>query len=533
MTGHVTRRGFLAASTATSLGTFTGCERAPAWSGGWVGDGVPRAHRLRSALARAEPALQGRCSLIVVGAGIAGLAAARAAQRAGIDDVRVFELHDQAGGNSRGHRLAGLPCPLGAHYLPLPGPEAHEVAEWLHEIGLARQELGRTIYDERHLCHSPQERLFFEGTWHEGLLPPAEAGSATHRQYRRFAARVADAQGNLGFAMPTRRAPWTDAHAALDTQTFAQWLDAHGLDDVRLRWYLDYACRDDYGAGVDRVSAWAGLHYFASRHGFHAPGDAEGEREPVLTWPEGNAWLVERLAAPLGPRLRTGLLATRVAVERTAVSVDLWDDAAQRAERWSAPQVVLALPLLVAARVLESPPEALRQAVTALRYAPWLVANLQLAHPLLDRPGAVLAWDNVSFGSSGLGYVNAQHQSLSTVPGATLHTAYRTLPVAQRAALLERPWTDWAQVVIDDMAATHPDLPDKLRRIELARHGHAMSIPLPGVRGHAALGALRDGRATPRLHWAHADLAGYSVFEEAFTAGDAAGRAAARSLHGT
>ena len=175
------------------------------------------------------------------------------------------------------------------------------------------------------------------------------------------------------------------------------------------------------------------------------------------------------------------------------------------------------------------PGEALAQSASALRYAPWLVANLQLDRPLLDRPGAPPSWDNVSYGSAGLGYVNAQHQSLSAVPNTTVLTAYRALPQAQRASMLDQPWQHWARAVIDDLATTHPDLPGKVKRIDLARHGHAMSIPLPGVRGHAALRALRDG-TTPRLHWAHADLAGYSVFEEAFTAGDAAGRAAALAL---
>ena len=49
------------------------------------------------------------------------------------------------------------------------------------------------------------------------------------------------------------------------------------------------------------------------------------------------------------------------------------------------------------------------------------------------------------------------------------------------------------------------------------RWGHAMAIPLPGVQRHPALLALR--RARGRVRYAHADLAGYSVFEEAFTAG--------------
>ena len=50
------------------------------------------------------------------------------------------------------------------------------------------------------------------------------------------------------------------------------------------------------------------------------------------------------------------------------------------------------------------------------------------------------------------------------------------------------------------------------------RHGHAMSIPVPGTRSDPARTALRQARG--RLRFAHADLAGYSVFEEAFEAGN-------------
>jgi hypothetical protein len=392
---------------------------------------------------------------------------------------------------------------------------------------------GRMVADERYLCHSPQERLFIDGAWQEGLLPPADPASATQSQYLKLSRLVDRAQRELGFALPSHRAPWTAAHAALDAQPFSGWLGAAGLDDARLRWYLDYCCRDDYGAGSDVVSAWAGLHYFASRHGFRVPGAADEERDAVLTWPEGNAWLVRKLTEPLGDRWQGRSVVTRVATDRHGVSVDLWNEAAQRAERWSAERAIVALPLFVAARITESPPAALHEAAALLRYAPWLVANLHLDAPMLDRVGAAPAWDNVVYGSPGLGYVDAQHQSLSPMPGATVLTAYRALPVEQRAALLDRPWQDWARVVVDDLAVVHPDLPRKLRRIDLARHGHAMSIPRPGVRGHPALQALRDAPRASRLHWAHADLAGYSVFEEAFTAGDTAGRAAAAALRGT
>ena len=71
----------------------------------------------------------------------------------------------------------------------------------------------------------------------------------------------------------------------------------------------------------------------------------------------------------------------------------------------------------------------------------------------------------------------------------------------------------------------HPDLPAKLRRIDLMRYGHAMSIPIPGVRSSPALQALAAPQK--RLQFAHADLSSYSVFEEAFFHGTRAGRAAA------
>ncbi len=523
------RRRLLVAATAAAASPLLSCTRpdpAPPLQGSWVGAAHERGHRLQQPLpADARGALARKATVLIVGAGVAGLAAARGFMRAGVDDVQLLELEDQPGGNSRAHHMGGMACPLGAHYLPQPGAPAHEVNEWLHELGLLRHELGRTVADERHLCHSPQERLFVDGAWHEGLLPPADPGSATLAQYRRFAARVAALPA---FAIPSHRAPWTAAHGALDRISMARWLAEQGLDDERLRWYLDYCCRDDYGAGLSTVSAWAGLHYFASRHGFHAPGDGGGsgdEREPVFTWPEGNAWLVQRLAAPLAGRLHGGRVVVRVQEDRQGVQVLVWNGA--QLEAWTASTVVLAVPLFVARRLLVDPPEALQQVADASVQAPWLVANLQLDKPLLDREGVPAAWDSVAYGSRALGYVDAMHQSLRPHAGASVLTAYRSLVAAERPALLAEPWAHWSQQVVDDIAAVHPDLRQRLQRIDLMRYGHGMAVPVPGLHGTAAArAALRGGRG--RLRFAHADLAGYSVFEEAFTAGCEAAAAPCR-----
>ncbi len=564
---------------------WAGCARtdAPGYDGAWMGAAHERGHQLREApesqgsresrelrasrashaasaastatagAAAATPgapsaaSVQRRAGVIVVGAGVSGLATARALLRAGIDDVHVFDLEDAAGGNSRGHTMGGMACPLGAHYLPVPGAQALEVAELLADLGLSKTHQGKTVFDERTLCHSPQERLFIDGQWVEGLLPPIEAlpiaqQADARQQYLRFHAAIEDARDDQAFCVPTARAKASPAAAAriatLDAVSFSTWLDTQGYTAPALRWYLDYCCRDDYGAGAGFVSAWAGVHYFASRHGFHAPGaDAPepAERDAVLTWPEGNAWLTQRLAAPLRERLHTGHMALRVREGRHHASVDFWNARTQQLETWRARHVVLAVPLFIAVRLLENPPPALTHAAALIPYAPWLVANLRLREPLADAGGAAPAWDNVLMGSASLGYVDAMHQSTRPHPGPTVLTAYWALGGAsvqelrtQRARLLEAPWSLWAGSVVRELEPAHPDLGARVQRIDLMRYGHAMAIPVPGVQSNKALLALAQMRG--RVRFAHSDLAGYSVFEEALFHGERAGRAIVQDL---
>ena len=119
-----------------------------------------------------------------------------------------------------------------------------------------------------------------------------------------------------------------------------------------------------------------------------------------------------------------------------------------------------------------------------------------------------------------LGYVDAMHQSTRPYPGPTVLTSYWALGGddaaqlhANRSRLLADPWQAWAGRIVDDLARAHPDLPGKVERVDLMRYGHAMSVPVPGLRGSAALHALAQPQR--RVHFAHADLSTYSVFEEA------------------
>lgn len=549
----------VASLSAASL--LSGCQSPPpALKYAFAGIDMERGHTLRDLLAQGtlpEPAVVRRAQVIIAGGGVAGLAAARSLRLAGVHDFALLELEDTAGGNSRAGAVNGVACPLGAHYLPVPGDHAPEVQDLLEELGLRQRVAGRWEYGGeggRHLCHSPQERLYFEHEWQEGLLPVQGVGESTLAQYRRFAQAVDAASRAARFTMPlfaalNQKTGLTTVHQALDAITLEAWLQQQGLDDAHLRWYLDYCCRDDYGAGIARVSAWAGLHYFASRHGFHAPGEAVAEdREGVLTWPEGNGWLTQQLMAPLkaAGQLRTATSVLRIAETRRGVEVDAYNHQTGNVERWQAPRCVVALPVFVAARVVQNPPAFLAQAAQRLQWAPWLVANIHLGTALTDRPGAAPAWDNVIYGDTnpgGLGYVDATHQKLDPRPGATVLTYYQALgdvPDA-RQQLATHSAEHWGRAALSSLAGPHPDLLQRATRVQVTRYGHAMSIPVPGGQQFLSQIGLQGSQskrklllngerqrpiptpATARLAFAHSDWSGYSVFEEAFTRGHAAG----------
>ena len=542
---NIERRALIRAPIGFAGLYVSGCRRLDSIEGGFTGTTPERGHLLREAWAEKPPDITRTVHTLIAGGGIAGLAAARALRLAGHDDFALLELEDRAGGNSRGGAVLGIACPLGAHYLPVPGDDARAVQDFLEELGLRRRVAGRWVYDERHLCHSPQERLFFHGQWQDGLLPVQGVSADTLAQYRRFAQAVGAAQRAARYAIPVQKSAFAPVQLAQDAMTFKAWLAAQGFSDPQLLWYLDYCCRDDFGAGIGTVSAWAGLHYFASRHGFYAPGEGEREADAgVLTWPQGNGWLSERLTAPLGERLHTGCVVHLIEVGRDGVTVDALDVATGRRERWQARQVMVALPVHVAARVVQPLPAALRERAAGLRSAPWLVANLRLRAPLDDRPGAAPSWDNVLYGSAGLGYVDAMHQSLAPVPGPTVLTWYHALGDVPggREQLLRRPWSHWRDAVLAEVGAAHADLAAKTLRIDITRYGHAMAVPVPGVLNqirlqHTSIQRKQLSKSeysdaliwpdAPQLAFAHSDWSGYSVFEEAFTLGHAAGAAIA------
>ena len=532
------RRAFLAALASPLIGACDFIDGKPEPAGELLGPDMALGHRLRDALLD-RPTSSVRVPIAIIGGGIGGLSAAWQLTRQGVSDFRLFEMEAEPGGNARSGENAVSPFPWGAHYLPLPTREGRSIRQLLADLGVLSGNIdaAQPVYDERYLVHTPQDRLYLNGLWQDGVLPKIGVSQRDLDQYQRFEDMIQrfkdqrDRSGRKPFAVPIGYSGIDRNARALDADNFRDWLIAQGFDSPYLHWYADYACRDDYGARAADTSAWAGLHYYACRDGQAAHADSHN----VLTWPEGNGWLVKRLAEWLhahrsGP-IQTRSLCTRLATGRSGAVLDVYLAEERRSVRVHAEQVIWAAPAFVLARVWENPPPGLREAAAAVDYAPWLVANLTLDAPPADLGPASLAWDNVLYDSGSVGYVVATHQAIRVKPGATVITWYRPLfegsPREARARLANTGWKAWVDEIVAELARPHPSLPGSLQRIDVWRWAHAMPRPVPGFLGSSLTTLL--ARLNRPLSFAHSDLRGLSLFEEAHDAGV---RAAMRAASG-
>lgn len=462
--------------------------------GGFALEAADTGHRLRDRQPYAGPRERRKHEVVIVGGGMSGLAAAWRLRKRGFDDFVVLELEDRAGGNSRWGENETSRFPWAAHYLPLPDPGNTVVRELCEEFGLLRG--GE--FDERWLCHSPQERLFIHGRWQEGLEPLTGSTGEDLRQMKRFDEQMRDFGSTGAFTLPLDRGleKATPAMRALDGISMAEWMRREGYSSEPLRWLIDYSTRDDYGTHADAASAFAGIHYFASR-----PHEEKGP----LTWPEGNGWLMERLLESVRSHVRTGTMVRRVTKQGAR-----WQVYTEKT-LYDAGLVIFAAPTFLAGWLVDPAPP--RYPFDA---APWLVANLTLDRWPRNH-GFDFAWDNVIYRSPALGYVVATHQSLATRHPQTVWTFYWALAdgnaVDQRRILLGGDWNYWKEKILSDLERPHPDIRQCVRRMDIFRIGHAMPRPSPGSMFNETRRALC--RHTGTLVYANSDMSGLSLFEEA------------------
>src|SRR5215207_7693757 len=204
---------FLGAPFALAACGGRGDATPPLPEGEVVGASDRLGHLIRDGL-RPEPEAWERAGVVIVGGGVAGLAAAWRFLRAGFEDFVLLELEPEPGGTARsGSEHGVVPYPWGAHYLPAPQKENRALVTLLGELGVLEgaDAEGEPVVAEQFLCRDSEERVYYHGRWYEGLYLHAGADAEDARQLQLFNAEVdwwaawRDAEGRRAFDIPAAR----------------------------------------------------------------------------------------------------------------------------------------------------------------------------------------------------------------------------------------------------------------------------------------------------------------------------------------
>lgn len=304
-----------------------------------------------------------RCDVLVVGAGFAGLNAARRLWRQGVD-VRVVEARSRLGGRVWSETLPdGVVVDHGGQWI---GPGQDRLQALADEFGVA-------TFPTYTSGQGVEVRQGLRARY-AGLIPTSDAAAAAEGIEAIFELDLLAGQVPL-------EAPWTAAGAyALDEQTLGSWLSAHVKSPVA-RSMIDVAVKAIFGAEAAEISLLFALFYLHSGGGLmqlaRTTGGAQERR-----FVGGAQQLALGLADELGDRV---LLSSPV----TAIEHDAGGVVAAIASGDGAPvsvrarRAVVAMAPILSARLHWSPalPTARSQLAT---HAP--MGAVTKVHAVYDRP---------------------------------------------------------------------------------------------------------------------------------------------------
>jgi monoamine oxidase len=272
--------------------------------------------------------------VVVVGAGLAGLAAARRLVHHGLDVV-VLEGRDRVGGRTEGGATAdGTPIELGGQWI---GPTQNRMYELVAELGLATFP-----------------------TWNEGDLVVHLGGKMSRMGSSRGAAPKVNpfalvdlAQGLARFTKLSSTisldAPWnSDGAAELDGQTFETWIRRNLRTRIG-RAYFRIACEAVFSAEASDLSALHAAFYAHSGSDLETllSVDRGAQQDRIVG---GSVRISEAMAEALGDRVRLGAAVRTIEHDDHEVRIVLADGEVVRGSH-----AVVTLPPTLAGRLDYAP----------------------------------------------------------------------------------------------------------------------------------------------------------------------------------
>jgi len=433
---------------------------------------------------------------LIVGGGIAGMTAAYMLRD---EDFLLYEVSDMLGGSSASSNYRNTPLCHGAHYdLQYPLNYGSETLQILRDLGIIQPDKfsgSWKFVDKQYLIPKQNEsRTFAHGIIRKAVLPEGH-------QKNQFVNLMKDFSGKM--PMPTSLID--QEHRYLNDIDFLSWLKSKMKVPADIIEALDYHMKDDYGAGADKVSALAGIHYFACRPYYTKPVE-------LFSPPEGNSYFVTKIYDQLPKEnLYTSHVVKRILEKDNGFEVEVIDVKSREIGKISCNKIIYAGNKHALKYIYPNDYSAFKNN----EYAPWVVVNIVMKESWQGEA----FWQNeiLSNDPSLMGFVDSKAQYNGDT-GPRVFTVYYCFKPEERemmSLIAEKKQTFVDQTIKQLESYFNKQIKSKIEKVFIKQMGHAMPIPKPGYLFNDA----NVYRSNPNLVYAGVDNGRLPLLFEAMDSG--------------